>query len=109
MIEYIMRCIQVISDGKKKKLFVGARIFLILVANDKTVMSFRYGDQVFWPIYTTIGNLDAKLHQSQNWLGILLLGSIPIFYKQAKDLNNKNRDLKVKIYHLALETMLKHL
>ena len=41
-------------------------------------MSLSYGDQVFWPIYVTINNLNAKTRQSQNRSGILLLGSIPI-------------------------------
>ena len=69
-------------------------------------MSLSYGDQIFWPVYVIIGNLDAKMRQSQNRPDILLLSSIPIVYKQLKDSNNKDRDLKAKIYHLALKTIL---
>ncbi len=47
--------------------------------------------------------------RSQNRPGTLLLGSIPIVYERAENFNNKDRDLKAKIYHLALETMLKRL
>ncbi len=72
-------------------------------------MSFSYRNQVFWSVYVSISNLDAKMWQSQNWPDILLLGSIPIVHKQVEDPNNKDRDLKAKIYLLALETMLKHL
>ena len=56
-----------------------------------------------------MNNLDAKTYRSQNWPSTLLLGSIPIVYEQAKDSNNKDKNLKAKIYYLALETMLKHL
>ena len=37
----------------------------------------------------------------------MLLGSIPIVYERSDDSNDKNRDLKAKIYYLALKTMLK--
>ncbi len=69
-------------------------------------MSLSHGDQVLWPVYVTIGNLDAKTCQSQNWLGTLLLGLIPIIYERAEDSNNKDRDLKSKTYHLTLKTIL---
>ena len=69
-------------------------------------MSLSHGDQILWPVYVTIGNLDAKTRRSQNRPGTLLLGSIPIVHEQLEDSNNKNGDLKAKIYHLALKTML---
>ncbi len=72
-------------------------------------MSLSHGDQILWPVYVIIDNLDAKTRRSQNRPGTLCLNSIPIVHKRAEDSNNKNRDLKAKIYHLALETMLKHL
>ncbi len=72
-------------------------------------MSLSHGDQVFWLVYVTIGNLDAKTRRSQNWPGTLLLDSIPIVYERAEDSNNKDRDLKSKTYHLALRIILKHI
>ena len=81
-------------------------IILILLSNDQTVMSLSYGNQTLWPIYTTIGNLDSKTQQSQTCPYTLLLGSIPIIHERLEDGNNKNQDLKAKIYHLALITML---
>ena len=107
IIGYIIRYIRVTSDGKnKKKLPVKSTLIPILLANDKIVMSLSLGDQVFWPVYVTIGNLDVKICRSQNRLETLLLGSISIVHKEAEDLNNKDRNLKAKIYHLALRTML---
>ncbi len=94
---------------KQKKLLVGATIIPILLASEKTVMSLSHGDQVLWPVYITIGNLDAKTHWSQNWPRTLLLGSLPIVHERAEDSNNKNRDLRSKTYHLALRTMLKRI
>ncbi len=94
---------------KQKELYAKSTIIPILLANDKTVMSLSHGDQTFCLIYITIDNLDAKTCWRQNWPGISLLGSIPIVHKRVEDLNNKNRDLKAKIYHLALKTILKRL
>ena len=70
-------------------------------------MSLSYKDQILWSVYITIDNLGAKMCQRQNLSNTLLLGFIPIVYKQLKNLNNKNKDLKAKIYHLALKTILK--
>ncbi len=94
---------------KQKELPVGATIIPILLASDKTVMSLSHGDQVLWPVYVTIGNLDKKTRRSQNRPGTLLLGSIPIVHEQAEDSNNKDIDLKSKTYHLALRTMLERM
>ena len=69
-------------------------------------MTLSYGDQTLWPVYITIRNLDAKTWQSQKRPGTLLLGSIFIIYKRSKDTNNKDKDLKTKIYHMALKTIL---
>lgn len=41
-------------------------------------------------------------------LGNLLLNTFSIFYKRLKDRNNKNKDLKAKIYYMAWKTILKH-
>ena len=69
-------------------------------------MSLSYRDQIFWPVYVTICNLDAKTYQNQNRPSTLLLGFIAIVNEQSENLNNKNRDLKAKIYYLALKNML---
>ena len=78
----------------------------ILLSSDKTVMSLSYGDQTLWPVYITIGNLDSKTRWSETRPSTLLLGSIPIVHERLEDGNNKDQDLKAKIYHLALTTML---
>ena len=80
-----------------------------MLASDKIMMSLSYGDQVFWPVYVTMGNLDAKICWSPNWLDILFIGSIPIVHEQTEDSDHKNRDLKIIIKYLALKTKLKRL
>lgn len=72
-------------------------------------MSLSYGDQVLWSVNVIIRNFDAKTYPCHNELGTLFLGSIPIIHEWAKDLNNKHRDLKVKILYLALKTKLEYL
>ena len=83
-----------------------AIIIFILILSNKTVMSLSYEDQTLWPVYITIGNLDAKIKRSQKWPETLLLSSIPIVYERSEDRNNKDKDLKAKIYYMALKIML---
>ena len=45
---------------KQKKLSAKAIIIPILFASDKIVMSLSNRDQIFWLVYITISNLDAK-------------------------------------------------
>ena len=53
-------------------------------------MSLSHKDQILWPVYIIISNLDSKTWQSQIHLDTLLLSSISIVYKHSKDGNNKN-------------------
>ena len=71
-------------------------------------MSLSYGNQILWPVYIIIRNLDAKTWQSQKQPRTLLLDFISIIYKRSKNINNKDKDLKTKIYYMALKTMLQH-
>lgn len=61
-------------------------------------MSLSHRNQILWPVYLTIGYLYAKTWQSQKLSKMLLLDSIPIIYEWLKDANNKDKDLKAKIY-----------
>ena len=88
--------------------FSEATIIPILLSSDKTVMSLSHVDQTLWPVYITIDNLDSKTWRSQTHPGTLLLGSILIVHEHLENGNNKDQDLKVKIYHLALTTMLQY-
>ena len=47
--------------------------------------------------------------RSQNRPATLLLGSILIVHEQTKDLNNKDKNFKGKIYQLVLKTKLQHM
>ena len=72
-------------------------------------MNLSHGDQTLWSVYIIIENLDAKSWQSQKWPRMLLLSFILIVYEGSEDTNNKNKNLKAKIYHMALKTMLQHI
>lgn len=78
----------------------------ILLLINKTIMSFRYRDQTFWLVYITVGNLDANTRWSQKRPGTLFLRFIYIIHEELEDKNNKNKDLKIKIYHIVLKTRL---
>ena len=71
-------------------------------------MSFCHWDQTMWPVYIAVGNLDAKTRRNLTQPGTLLLGLIFVIHERLGDRNNKKKDLKAKIYHLALKIMLQH-
>ena len=43
-----------------KKDHLQATIVAILLSNDKTVPSFSHENQILWPVYITIENVDTK-------------------------------------------------
>ena len=63
---------------------------------------------MLWSIYITIKNLDAKTWRNQTQPGTLFLGSIFVVHERLKNGNNKDKDLKAKIYYLVLKTILQH-
>ena len=69
------------------------------------LMSISHGDQILWPVYITIGSLDAKTWRSQKQPETLLLGSILIIHYWSGDANNKDKDLKANIYYMALKNI----
>lgn len=81
-------------------------IILILFSSNKIVISLSYEDQTLLLLYIIISNLDLKTRYRETWLSTLLLQSISVIHKQSEDTDNKNKDLKAKIYHLALKTIL---
>lgn len=62
-----------------------------------------------WPISIRIKSSNTKSWQSQKLIIMLFLGFISIVYKQLEDTNSKNKDLIVKIYYMALKTILKRI
>lgn len=66
---------------EQKEFPAEAIIILILLASDKTIMSLSHKDQVFWPVYVTIDNLDTRHIKAKNRPSIVLLGLIPIVYE----------------------------
>lgn len=53
--------------------------------------------------------MDKKIRLSQKYLGKLVLSYIPINYNLLKDTNIQNKDLKAKIYSIALKIILDHI
>lgn len=70
------------------------------------VRSLSYKDQILWPVYIISRNLDAKIWQSQKWPKTLFSSFISIIYKWLEDINNKNKDLKAKIFYMILKIIL---
>lgn len=56
-----------------------------------------------------MGNKDARIQQSEKRPETLLLSSIPIIFKRSEDTNNKDKDLKAKIYQMDLKTILQYI
>ena len=77
-----------------------ATVVPLLIATDKTLLTQHHGDVSGWPVYLTIGNLDRKTRRSQKRPGQLLVGFLPV-------VPNTGDGVKAKIWHLAMETILK--
>lgn len=73
------------------------------------VINFSYRNLTLWPINIRIRNLDVKIWQSQKWPKTLLLVFVSSIQEQLKDANNKIKDLKAKIFHIVLKTMLQYI
>jgi len=86
---------------RQKQLPDGATIIPLLLGTDKTLLTMHHGDLSVWPIYLTIGNLDAEIRRSQLKPSTVLLGFIPIPEQKKGSL-----DLKSAIWHKAMEQVL---
>ena len=78
----------------------GATVVPILLATDKTMLTQHHGDESAWPIYITIGNLDRATRRKQTVPGSVLLGFLPVTSEVADD-------SKARVYHAAMELILK--
>jgi hypothetical protein len=86
---------------RQKQLPNSTTIILLLLGTDKTLLTMLHGDLSVWPIYLTIGNLDAETRHSQLKPSTVLLGFIPIPEQKKGSL-----DLKSAIWHRAIEQVL---
>ena len=64
------------------------------------MLSQHQGDQSAWPIYVTIGNLDQATRRKQTVPGSVLLGFLPVTSETVDD-------SKARVYHAAMELILK--
>lgn len=55
----------------------GAMFVPIILGSDKTTVSVATGDQGFWPIYLSIGNIHNNVRRTHR-NGFVLLGFLPI-------------------------------
>ena len=85
----------------QKQLPRGATIIPLLLGTDKTLLTMLHGDQSVWPIYLTIGNLDAATRRSQLKPSTVLLGFIPILEKKKGSF-----ELRSAIWHGAMKQVL---
>lgn len=75
-----------------KRLSYSSHHYTHLELSDKTIMSLNYGNQILWPIYITIENIDTKIWKSQKQPRSLFLSSMTIICERSEDANNNNKD-----------------
>jgi hypothetical protein len=85
----------------QKKLPENATVIPLILATDKTILTQHRGDRTLWPVYLTIGNLDAKTRRSEKSPGMIPIGIIPTPYV------GNDRAAKFDIYHKAMAIILK--
>ncbi|KAG9042454.1 hypothetical protein FS837_010841 [Tulasnella sp. UAMH 9824] len=61
-----------------EKLPNGATVAPVIIASDKTKLSYFSGDKSAWPVYITIGNIAKDVRQQVNKRATLLLGYLPV-------------------------------
>ncbi|CAI6270625.1 unnamed protein product [Periconia digitata] len=83
------------------KLPEGSTVVPVMIGVDETQLTQHRGDQTAWPVYVSIGNLDARVRRSRKAPGNMLVAMLPV-------IKHHDKDLKASIYHQAMGKVLEH-
>ena len=90
----------------QERLPEGATIAPIILASDKTELSWFKGDETAWPVYLTIGNLSKNFRCKPSRHASIFLGYLPVS-KLASFENNSVAGYR--LFHYCMKLLLQPL
>lgn len=87
-----------------------ATIAPLIVASDKTKLSYFRGDKAAWPVYLSIGNIAKDVRRTISKRATVLLGYLPATNFEEIFANNDHGNAKVQdVFHTCMTAMLEPL
>ncbi|KAG8921123.1 hypothetical protein FRC01_000398, partial [Tulasnella sp. 417] len=86
----------------------GATVAPVILASDKTKLSYFSGDKAAWPVYLTIGNISKRIRSKPSKRAVLLLGYLPVAKLQCWS-DSKRKAIGHDLFHACMRKLLEPL
>ncbi|KAG8974091.1 hypothetical protein FRC05_007839 [Tulasnella sp. 425] len=86
----------------------GATVAPIILASDKTKLSYFSGDKAAWPVYLTIGNISKHIRRKPSKHAVLLLGYLPVAKLHCWS-DSKRKAIGHDLFHACMRKLLEPL
>ncbi|KAI0308623.1 hypothetical protein OF83DRAFT_1089675, partial [Amylostereum chailletii] len=87
---------------------IGATIATAILSTDKTRLSVFSGDKAAWPVYLTIGNIDAEKRRETSAWAMILIGYLPVTKMECFSEAKRSEQIH-QLFHTSMRVVLKPL